>query len=416
MNCAQHNIVFFDQGSPTSPSLKVLAERDIRAVRVTKPVEIFKRLQELSPKVFFICAENLELVLDVFYKSYFAARNFEICNYKLVAIIPRKFEEEANKACVAGIIDDYVIDRPLYEKFRIINICRHLLLEIGIKPNNSLLSTAGFEDAVNGFGIKTQSAVLESLRTKNERAKELENAIAIMEEELSLKLSHDKQALQFDRASFSKLQTLLSCIQFDDVKPELINLQHKALAILEKALNITNSEDAAVKTGEELGAKSLSIEQRHTRVFNQLFNNTIDPDEIIERCRSKRSVLLVEDDLISVELTTRLLKKNNLNVEVATSGKKAFSLMREKEFDLILMDISLPDSNGLFIVDKVTSTQGPNMNTAIIMLSGNRQKNVVQKAIENGAKDYLLKPLRAKSLSMVLEKYMSVNNSKVSPV
>jgi DNA-binding response OmpR family regulator len=55
--------------------------------------------------------------------------------------------------------------------------------------------------------------------------------------------------------------------------------------------------------------------------------------------------------------------------------------------------VSLPDTNGLYILGQMKQGNGKNVDTPLIMLTGNKNKQIVKKAIELGAKGYLIKPL-----------------------
>jgi DNA-binding response OmpR family regulator len=102
---------------------------------------------------------------------------------------------------------------------------------------------------------------------------------------------------------------------------------------------------------------------------------------------------LVEDDPISIHLTNLLLNKYKLNIRTVSSGRTALICLNNIRFDIVLLDVSLPDTNGLYILGQMKQGNGKNVDTPLIMLTGNKNKQIVKKAIELGAKGYLIKPL-----------------------
>ena len=116
-------------------------------------------------------------------------------------------------------------------------------------------------------------------------------------------------------------------------------------------------------------------------------------------------VLVIEDDEISLHLTQVLLNKYQLEFDSATTGRRAFACLNSRQYDLVLMDITLPDTNGLYILDQIRNTPNLNKRTPIIMLTGNKNKNTVRQAIEAGAKGYIIKPLHQTSVMKLFEKY-----------
>lgn len=102
-------------------------------------------------------------------------------------------------------------------------------------------------------------------------------------------------------------------------------------------------------------------------------------------------ILIIEDNDDDTHLLLRHLSKSELDdhkAMTATSLKTANNLFRTEKFDLILLDLSLPDSYGLDTFTKVKSIVP---SCSIIVLTGLDDKDLALQAIKNGAQDYLLK-------------------------
>lgn len=108
-----------------------------------------------------------------------------------------------------------------------------------------------------------------------------------------------------------------------------------------------------------------------------------------------KTLLLVEDNEVNVMFTERLLKKLNMHVEIARDGEEAVQKAKQKQFDLILMDLQMPKMNG---IDAATSILGENPETRIIALTANTDQHIKQKLAQVGFRDLLIKPFNPKEL------------------
>lgn len=109
------------------------------------------------------------------------------------------------------------------------------------------------------------------------------------------------------------------------------------------------------------------------------------------------NILIVEDDDLNCELLKRRLTNDGYKITTASSAKDAIQLLETSKFDLILLDIMLPDMNGDMVLEKIKSD--PVLaHIPVIMVSANGEREMVLKCIDSGAIDYLVKPF---SMSVV---------------
>src|SRR5215472_9491472 len=92
------------------------------------------------------------------------------------------------------------------------------------------------------------------------------------------------------------------------------------------------------------------------------------PKKIGKSARKKR-VLLVEDDLVTAGAYTKLLRKEGFQVAHITSGREALDAIRDQNFDLVLLDLMLPEVDGIEIL-KRTHAQNKDFHTPVVVLSG----------------------------------------------
>jgi CheY-like chemotaxis protein len=109
------------------------------------------------------------------------------------------------------------------------------------------------------------------------------------------------------------------------------------------------------------------------------------------------SVLLVEDDPKMHEVLSALLHEDNITLLNAPSGQQALAMIREKHFDLMLLDLGLPGMNG-FDVLKQLHDNPPERPVPVIVLTAWNSTTDKLRGFELGAVDYLTKPFEAAEL------------------
>lgn len=102
-----------------------------------------------------------------------------------------------------------------------------------------------------------------------------------------------------------------------------------------------------------------------------------------------KNILLVEDDPFLIDIYSTKLKESGFGVEVASDGEKALTKASEKKYDLVILDIVLPQMDGWEILGKIK--EGSNKDLKIIILSNLGQKSEVEKGLKMGATKYLIK-------------------------
>lgn len=127
------------------------------------------------------------------------------------------------------------------------------------------------------------------------------------------------------------------------------------------------------------------------------------PNYFLSSTKKGACILVAEDHVLSQKLTERMLLNMGMHVELASDGKKALSLLEQKSFDLVLMDVEMPVLNG---IDATALIRKFNMHTPIIALTGHIYPDEHAKILLSGMNDIMLKPLTHQSLFMMLAKWL----------
>ncbi len=117
-----------------------------------------------------------------------------------------------------------------------------------------------------------------------------------------------------------------------------------------------------------------------------------------------KKILLVEDDRTLSETLTRHLDQNGYHTTWAYTKEDAVTKIRNLKFDLILLDITLPDGNGFAVCEEIRQIS---IDTRIIFLTAKDLENDIIKGYNMGADDYVTKPF---SLPVLLKKIAAVTN------
>lgn len=122
--------------------------------------------------------------------------------------------------------------------------------------------------------------------------------------------------------------------------------------------------------------------------------------------KSDLKVLLVEDNLLAAKAAEALLRKNQISVEIADSGKEAIRLFKSKYYNFVLMDIGLPDIDGIQVTQMLRAFEADReIKTPIIGLTGHLNDEIKQKCLDAGMKAVFNKPLRLQEAEEIKKAY-----------
>ena len=124
---------------------------------------------------------------------------------------------------------------------------------------------------------------------------------------------------------------------------------------------------------------------------------------------SELKVLIVEDIEINRLVVSKMLSRINIReIDIAVNGTEGVKKAKEKLHDIILMDLQMPDISGFEASKQITNHyEGVAKKPIIIALTANAMKSSMEKSMEVGMSDYLLKPIKTDTLKKVLMKYLN---------
>ena len=119
-------------------------------------------------------------------------------------------------------------------------------------------------------------------------------------------------------------------------------------------------------------------------------------------------ILYIEDDIKTIEAVKIILNKNYFIIDYETDGSAGLSKASMNNYDLIIMDINLPNKNGLDICKDLRSIKNT---TPIIFLTSNKDEESLLDAFKIGGDDYMRKPFNKEELILRIETIFRRSNS-----
>jgi two-component system, sensor histidine kinase and response regulator len=108
-------------------------------------------------------------------------------------------------------------------------------------------------------------------------------------------------------------------------------------------------------------------------------------------------ILLVDDNPQNLQVLGKLLQEEKYKIEFAVNGESTLEWLKNKQFDLILLDLNMPGMNGFEVCKRIRSDKEM-YEVPIIFLSAESERESILKGFEVGAQDYVTKPFDSREL------------------
>ncbi len=122
-------------------------------------------------------------------------------------------------------------------------------------------------------------------------------------------------------------------------------------------------------------------------------------------------ILLVEDEIELANTLKKILEVNNYLVDVVYDGYEGYCYAQQDEYDIILLDVMLPEMNGYDVLSKI---RNEGVTTPVIMLTAKSQLDDKLQAFGVGADDYVTKPYESKELMARIDAVLRRKSNYVS--
>ena len=126
----------------------------------------------------------------------------------------------------------------------------------------------------------------------------------------------------------------------------------------------------------------------------------------VQEAPVKGRILVAEDNHVNQKLALALLQRVGHRVDVVANGREAVESVRSLPYDLVLMDMQMPEMDGLQATREIRSLPTHKRDIAIIAVTANAMDGHAQQCLDAGMDDYLTKPINAAKLYAMLNNYL----------
>lgn len=140
-----------------------------------------------------------------------------------------------------------------------------------------------------------------------------------------------------------------------------------------------------------------------------------EEEEILEKYYGKKKVLIVDDNKLNLKVGRKALEGLDFEIDEAQDGNEAIEKAKEKTYDLILMDIMMPNKNGEEALKELKEDK--EFKTPVIAVTADAVSGAEEKYIAQGFTDYLAKPFKKEQVKIILDKiFENVNKPRAKKV
>ena len=115
-------------------------------------------------------------------------------------------------------------------------------------------------------------------------------------------------------------------------------------------------------------------------------------------------ILLAEDNVVNQKLALRLLQQMGYRADLASNGIEAVESVQRQAYDVVLMDVQMPEMDGLEASRRICARFGPGERPRIVAMTANAMQGDREMCLAAGMDDYLTKPIRVERLVEALER------------
>lgn len=148
--------------------------------------------------------------------------------------------------------------------------------------------------------------------------------------------------------------------------------------------------------------------------LDELKENTNNLETLTESNSTKKRILIVDDNKLNIKVATRLLSDLPYEIDECYNGKECLEKLKSNSYDLILMDIMMPEMDGEATIKKLRNSS--DFKTPVIALTADAVAGANEKYMSEGFIDYLAKPFKKEDLENKIVKVLKKENMKESKI
>ncbi|MCR5625348.1 MAG: response regulator [Lachnospiraceae bacterium] len=200
--------------------------------------------------------------------------------------------------------------------------------------------------------------------------------------------------------------------RLDEIRNHNIEGTGLGISIITNLLNMMGSSlkvDSTYGVGSEFSFELEQVVADSTPIGNltEKLNNRhiiVKKEDLISAPKAR--ILVVDDNEMNLKVVKNMLKLFKIKPDLAESGKETLQYMKDKIYDIVLLDHMMPEMDGIETLKALRDEKLISENTYIVALTANAVVGARENYLNEGFSDYMSKPVNIKQLARCLEKYL----------
>ena len=118
-------------------------------------------------------------------------------------------------------------------------------------------------------------------------------------------------------------------------------------------------------------------------------------------------LLIVEDNVVNQKVVSHMLRRLGYSADIAENGLEAVHAFDDQDYDLVFMDVMMPELDGLEATRRIRETLPRKRQPYIVALTANAMKGDREKCLDAGMDEYLSKPVKPEKLEWAIDCYFT---------
>lgn len=398
-------VMIVDSDEDTSGAANILATHIDEYRTVTLDEDTAEYLNQIAPSVILFALSNVEKCVE-YYKFLVEESQLNHIHYSIV-LCNNKESSLAFRCCMKSFFNNYFVYQPLYERLRLLMVVQSGLIET---QTDSQIETES-EELCEKIDEELSALIDEGSRCKQNLLSKISQSCEDISKISTSDLTENSQKNNthqevLDNITQEHVHPLLHLLE-EDVRTSLDNI---IAQLISQKVSLQETLPVKKQKNKGLITHVASIKKRDNTEQN---NDELNKDESIhvEEPTIKNvlthSILVVEDNKLYRDMISNVLSKENYHVDEAEDGLCALDKIKKGRYDLILMDLFMPNLDGLNATKKIRQLS-EGIDTPVIALTGNKNKELVKKWAHYGLKGYIIKPSTKSEILSVVKKNLEM--------
>ncbi|MFV1975300.1 MAG: response regulator [Candidatus Scalindua sp.] len=187
------------------------------------------------------------------------------------------------------------------------------------------------------------------------------------------------------------------------------------VSLMGGSINVTSEQNKGssfnfnVRLKEQSNTDQLiEVQDDNTEILE--LKDQAEIDDPKQAARAQFNILLAEDNLTNQKVSLKILHASGFKASPVSNGNEALKAVKEEDFDLVLMDIQMPEVDGFSATSQIRSLDSDKKDIPIIALTAHALIGDREKCIKAGMNDYLSKPIVAEELLTIIDRLLNIDD------